>query len=101
MNLRVLAANGEFKLPMLERLLAIRALGPRPLHDDTEREATQRLGLRRVRRPPRLSSDADEAPEFEGGQARIWRAEWNGLDAAVRAISLSEKTRARARFILR
>ncbi|WP_437718167.1 protein kinase [Sorangium sp. So ce448] len=98
-NLRVLNDHGEFKLPMLERLLAIRALSPRPLHDDAEREAAQRLGLHRVRRPARMSSsDADETPEFEGGQARIWRAEWNNRAVAVRAISLRE-TRARARFI--
>ncbi|WP_437615441.1 protein kinase [Sorangium sp. So ce834] len=98
-NLRVLNDHGEFKLPMLERLLAIRALSPRPLHDDAEREAAQRLGLHRVRRPPRVSSsDADEAPDFEGGQARIWRAEWNNRAVAVRAISLRE-TRARTRFI--
>ncbi|AUX42253.1 uncharacterized protein SOCE26_036820 [Sorangium cellulosum] len=98
-NLRVLNERGEFKLPMLEHLLAIRALSPRPLHDDAEREAAQRLGLHRVRRPPRVSSsDADEAPDFEGSQARIWRAEWNNRAVAVRAISLRE-TRARARFI--
>ncbi|WP_437737349.1 protein kinase domain-containing protein [Sorangium sp. So ce1335] len=98
-NLRVLNEHGEFKLPMLERLLEIRALSPRPLHDDAEREAAQRLGLHRVRRPPRVSSsDADEAPDFEGSQARIWRAEWNNRAVAVRAISLRE-TRARARFI--
>lgn len=97
-NLQVLDENGYFKLPMLERLLAIRALGPRPLHDDAEREAAQRLGLLRVRRPQRSSSDADEAPDFEGSQARIWRAEWNNRAVAVRAISLGE-TRARARFI--
>ncbi|WP_438002335.1 protein kinase [Sorangium sp. So ce185] len=98
-NLRVLNERGEFKLPMLEHLLAIRALSPRPLHDDAEREAAQRLGLHRVRRPPRVSSsDADEAPDFEGSQARIWQAEWNNRAVAVRAISLRE-TRARARFI--
>ncbi|WP_437802531.1 protein kinase domain-containing protein [Sorangium sp. So ce693] len=97
-TLRVLNEHGEFKLPMLERLLAIRALSPRPLHDDAEREAAQRLGLHRVRRPPRVSSDADEAPDFQGSQARIWRAERNNRAVAVRAISLRE-TRARARFI--
>ncbi|WP_437972196.1 protein kinase [Sorangium sp. So ce260] len=98
-HLRVLGEHGEFKLPMLERLLAIRALSQRPFHDDAEREAAQRLGLHRVRRPPRVSSsDADESPDFEGGQARIWRAEWNNGAVAVRAISLRE-TRARARFI--
>jgi serine/threonine protein kinase len=97
-DLRVLDPRGEFKLPMLERLLTIRAESPRPL-DDAERESAQRLGLRRVRRPPPERSDNDDSAAFEGGQAKIWRSTCNGRSAAVRAISLSDKTRSRARFI--
>lgn len=97
-DLRVLDGKGEFKLPMLERLLTIRAESVHPLHD-VEREAAQRLGLRRVRRPAPDRGETEDSPEFEGGQAKIWRANWNGRTAAVRAISLSDKTRSRARFI--
>jgi serine/threonine protein kinase len=97
-DLRVLDPQGDFKLPMLERLLAIRAESPTPL-SEAEQEAAQRLGLARVRRPPPERSDDDDPPEVQGGQARVWRAEWEGHVAAVRAISLSDKTHARTRFI--
>jgi len=81
---------------MLERLLAIRAESPNPLNE-AEREAAQRLGLRRVPRPE--PSDAEAATEHEGGQAKVWQGKWHGRSAAVRTISLSDKTRSRTRFI--
>jgi hypothetical protein len=97
-DLGVLDDHGDFKLPMLERLLAIRAQSPRPL-DDAEREAAQRLGLLRVPRPKPETNDGEAVTQHEGGQAKVWRGKWDGRTAAVRAISLSDKTRSRARFI--
>ncbi|APR75153.1 putative serine/threonine protein kinase [Minicystis rosea] len=97
-GLGVLDRHEDFKLPMLERLLTIRAESPRPL-DDAEREAAQRLGLLRVPRPEPEPNDGEAAMVHEGGQAKVRRGKWEGRTAAVRAISLSDKTRSRARFI--
>jgi serine/threonine protein kinase len=84
-----------FELPMLERLLAARAKEEDPFEDDAEKEALDRLGLQRIRRP---LPPTDLEDIQGGGQARIYRGICDSQDVAVRCIRLNGPV-ARRRFV--
>lgn len=91
---KVLRRDGAFQVPMLERLLAVRAELPKPLSDDAEREVTARLGLRRVKRPEPWEKETEQA----GGQARVYRGRFRNSAVAVRCVQLNT-SKAHERFL--
>ncbi|MCI0572655.1 MAG: protein kinase, partial [Myxococcaceae bacterium] len=92
---QVLREDGTFQLPMLERFLRVRASRGQPIIEPREREALHRLGLPRIERP---SAEEDGAQEdFQGGQARVYRAQDGGKDIAVRCVRLEDES-AQLRF---
>lgn len=91
-NQRVLRADDSFELPVLERLLAARALESDPFADEAERASLTRLGFNRISMP------VGESPESSGGQADIFKAELDGKKVAVRRVRLAE-SKAEERFL--
>lgn len=83
---KVLRADGTFQIPMLERLLAVRAEAVSPLSEEADREVLARLGLRRVKRP----KPTETTSEHTGGQARTYQGRWNDNDTslATRCVNL-------------
>ncbi len=89
---RVLRRDDSFELPVLERLLRVRAIDQDPFADEVERRALTRLGLMR------LVSPASEGGESSGGQASVYRATYAGKPAAVRKVRLGT-AKAEQRFV--
>lgn len=89
---RVLRRDDAFELPVLERLLAVRAIDQDPFADEVERRTLTRLGLMRLTPP------APEGGESSGGQASVYRSTYLGKPAAVRKVRLGT-AKAEQRFV--
>jgi hypothetical protein len=89
----VLSGN-RFALPMLEKLLAVRAEAVDPFLEDAERQALQHLGLPAVGLPPKVL----DGLEVVGGQGRVYQGKEDDQSVAVRCVRL-DTTSAHSRFI--
>lgn len=91
---RVLRRDDSFDLPVLERLLAARAMEADPFGDEIDRRTLGRLGLNRIATPGRRNAN-----EKSGGQADVYEGALpDGRRVAVRRVRLSDAT-AERRFI--